>query len=187
MSYAPDPTVLDLILARLIPWFLLVVPDNREAARRAALRLLGTFQAETDDELCLAAEIISLRLGSLEALSRSAEQSLSVSATLRLRGNANALNRAAHKTQAALEQLRRQRLEAEDPPEPEVAEADTATEIPAAAPKPQQQPLSRQQRRAMERAAEKARRQQPEKLRREARRAALEAAKRLTEPLRQAA
>lgn len=162
------PLVLDLVLSRLVPWFLTATADP-QAARDAACSLLASYDVETEAEAHLAAEAICLSFGLLEALSRSVDPDLPLNAVLRLRGSANAMHRSAHKSQRALQTLRKQR---QTRPEPSAAKS-SADQV-QAAPGPQQaEPpkpvvLSRQQRRALQRSQEKARRQQAEQARRDA-------------------
>src|SRR5664279_1779308 len=93
--------------------------DNAAAARRAAKSMLDSYAARTNRELRLAALAIAFSFGALDALSRAANPGLPVNQVLRLRGNANALNRAAEQNENRLEkQLQRQ---AAAPPEPESA------------------------------------------------------------------
>jgi hypothetical protein len=157
----PFPNVtsvfLDTILMRLVPWFLTAAEGCIETARHAALSTLASYNVETDEEIRLAAEIASFGLSALTALSSSFDPDLSLNAILRLRGSANSLHRSAHQCQRTLDKLRKERLARADAPQPD----QTAT--PDEAPRPQSRPtipLSRQQRRAMERAVEKAKRSQ---------------------------
>jgi hypothetical protein len=148
---------LDTILMRLVPWFLTAAEGCVETARQAALSMLASYNVETEEEIRLAAEIASFGLSALTALSSSFDPDLSLNVVLRLRGSANALHRSAHQCQRTLDKLRKERLTRADAQQPE----QTAT--PDEAPSPQSRPtipLSRQQRRAMERAVEKAKRSQ---------------------------
>ncbi len=115
--------VLDHVLILLIPFFLKAAHGNQDAARSAALELLESYAANTEQELLLAAEIIALSFATLHNLGRTmAEPALSATAHLRLCANANALNRAAERN--------RQRLAARQGAEP--AAAPAATRLPAA-------------------------------------------------------
>jgi hypothetical protein len=78
-----------------------------------------------------------------------------VNQILRLRGNANSLHRAAHKSQETLDRL--QQADAEPPPEDAVEDLPISAKTPdlVAFTRPVQ--ISRQQRRAAERQAEKTR------------------------------
>ncbi|MFL5253707.1 MAG: hypothetical protein ACJ8AI_12570 [Rhodopila sp.] len=169
--------ILEKILAFLAPLFLDVAGDI-STAREAARVLLESYSPRTDRELRHAALVIAFSFAALDALSRSVNSELTVNQVLRLRGNANALNRAALQNEQALEALHA--LPPEVPleaPLEALPEADEPTEaatldLPASlepadlAKFARTQPvLSRQQRRALERQAEKARRRQQEQAR----------------------
>jgi hypothetical protein len=176
MHRAPTITavILDKILAFLAPLFLQAASGDANAAREAARALLAEHNPRTDRELRRAALIIAFDFGALDALSRSVADDLTLSQILRLRGNANALNRASLQNQKALDALQQQE------PEPPEAAADLPASLePAdlASFARAEAPVSRQQRRAAERQAEKARLRQEEKDRL-AQRAALLAARR---------
>jgi hypothetical protein len=154
--------ILDKILAFLAPLFLEASSGDTAAAREAARALLAEHNPRTDRELRRAALIIAFDFGALDALSRSVAAELTLSQVLRLRGNANALNRASLQNQKALDAL--QQLE----PEPSEAAADLPVSLePAdlASFARAEAPISRQQRRAAERQAEKARQRQQEQAR----------------------
>ncbi|PPQ37435.1 hypothetical protein [Rhodopila globiformis] len=162
MHRAPAITavILEKVLAFLAPLFLDVAGDAA-AAREAARAMLETYDPRTDRELRHAALAIAFSFGALDALSRSLNSELTANQVLRLRGNANALNRAALQNEQALEALR-EHPQAEEP-------AEAALDLPASlepadlAGFARTQPvLSRQQRRALERQAEKAQRRQQE-------------------------
>jgi hypothetical protein len=97
------PAVLDRILAFLAALFLPSTAGNLEAARDAAGALLASYEVRTDRQLRLAALAIAFSFGALDSLSRAAEPDLPVNQVLRLRGNANALNRAAQQNEAKLD------------------------------------------------------------------------------------
>nr|WP_294513719.1 hypothetical protein [uncultured Rhodopila sp.] len=174
-----DRAVLDTILALLASLFLGAAGDDAEAARRAAKAMLDSYGARTNRELRLAALAIAFSFGALDALSRAAGSDLAVNQVLRLRGNANALNRAAEQNEKRLDNQLRQPaaggLAPEPVPEPELP-ASTATddlvafvraswkaEKAEAAVHPA--PLSRQQQRFADRQAEKQQRRDQERAR----------------------
>jgi hypothetical protein len=181
------PVFLDTIVGRLMPWLLLAAGGVPDVARQAVRDLLASYNVDTDEELRLAAEITSFGFSALEALSQSVDPDLSLNVVLRLRGSANAAQRSARQCQRALDKLRKDRR---------TAAPDAQTRAPMSkaplmqAPQPGQPvpaspraeiPMSRQQRRAMERDLEKARGGQAEQDRRAAMRAARSGA---TEPSR---
>jgi hypothetical protein len=159
MSPFPNVTsvFLDTILIRLVPWFLTAAEGCVETARQAALSMLASYNVETEEEIRLAAEIASFGLSALTALSSSFDPDLSLHAILRLRGSANSLHRSAHQCQRTLDKLRKERHARSEAPLPE--QTTTQDEAPRAQSRPVIS-LSRQQRRAMERAVEKAKRTQ---------------------------
>jgi hypothetical protein len=98
------------VLARLTPHFLASANDDPSLARDTAAGLLGSYRAETEEELYLAAEIVSFSFQALEALSEAATPGLSLNQKLRLRGSAVSLSREAHKAHRRLDQRQRARL-----------------------------------------------------------------------------
>jgi hypothetical protein len=173
---AVTPVFLDKITTLLVPLFLTAAGGDAEAAGHAARCMIASYDVETEEEIHLAAEIASFGFGALDALSASMDAELSPRAVLRLRGSANAQHRSAHQCQRTLDRLRKERRMPSAQPakleQPE--EHDQAHPASPAAPASQGAPpitVSRQQRRAMERALEKAQRQQAEHVRREAMRA----------------
>ncbi len=170
-------TITDAVLAKLVaflaPLFVDAAGGDTAAARQTAASVLASYNARTDTELRFVALIVAFSFAALDALSRSADPTLTTNQVLRLRGNANALNRAAQQNQTRLEDLRRQA--AQETPEPS---AELPPESPADLPASTEpsdmlafarfQPpaeLSRQQRRAAERQAEKQRLSQQEEAR----------------------
>ncbi|WP_158924598.1 hypothetical protein [Acidisphaera sp. S103] len=181
--------VFEKIIAFLAPLFLIPGTSDIATARETAITTLASYGARTDRELRFAALSIAFGFGALEALSKAAAPDLPLNHALRLRGNANALNRAAQQNENRLEKLQRQ---------PEAAEteehAENAMLEALADPLPTSNqtadllafvraqvksmrptadltsapvvPLSRQQRRAAERRAEKMRQRQQEEAKR---------------------
>lgn len=118
--------ILDTILGHLANLFLFGAAYDSTTAHQAATQMLAAYHVETEEELALAAEIISFRLHTLEALSHATDPELSLNKILRLRGGAVSLSREAHKSQRKLDQLQRDRR-AGIKPQP----AATQTEAPA--------------------------------------------------------
>jgi hypothetical protein len=104
-----NQATLDTILSRLALLFLIGAAGDPATARQAAAEMLAAYNAETPEELSLAAEIISFSLHALEALSQAADADMSLNRTLRLRGSAVSLSRESHKCQRKLDQLQRAR------------------------------------------------------------------------------
>jgi hypothetical protein len=115
-TIAPD--VLDIILGHLASLFLCA--GDPAAARHAASQMLAAYKAETEQELHLAADIISFGLHALEALSQATAPDLSPNQVLRLRGSAVSLSRESHKAQRKLDQLQRARRAAPRQPAAEI-------------------------------------------------------------------
>ncbi len=161
MSHAPAITdvVFAKIVAFLAPLFLDTCCGDIEAARASAAAVLASYNARNDHELRLAALTLAFSLGALDALARAVNPELTDNQVLRLRGNANALNRAALLNQKALDELQSDRLAAPDEPMADLPASSATSDLVSFA-RTAPAPLSRQQRRAAERQAEKARKRQ---------------------------
>lgn len=96
--------LMDLIIAFLTPMFLGVAGGDIHFARMAAAETLNTYRCRNQIDLIAIAQIIACGLTALGSLSLSMADNLSLSMTLRLRGNAVALNRAAEQNRRALRQ-----------------------------------------------------------------------------------
>ncbi len=113
--------VLETILTHLAGLFLTGAAGDMTAAREAAAQTLSAYRPETEDELRLAANVISFSFQALEALSQAASPDMPLTRTLRLRGSAVSLSRESHKAQRRLDKLqtaRRAGIPAEAQPEP---------------------------------------------------------------------
>jgi hypothetical protein len=189
MSFFPTiaPAFLEEIVAHLLHLFIRGAGGDEAAARHAVLSTLAAYDPTDEQELRLAAEIISFGFAALEALANAMNPDLSVSAILRLRGNANAAHRSGHQCQRTLDKLRKDRrtasgLAAARSPAPELpadpadtAEATNAGHPMSTQPDPRSN-MSRQQRRELERKALKAQHKQTERARLDARMASRTAA-----------
>jgi hypothetical protein len=173
------PAILDKVLSLLVPLFLTDTDPDLLAARHAASRLLAAYNAETEEELRLAAEIISFGFGALDALAKSMAPGLTMSTVLRLRGSANAQHRSANQCQRTFDKVRKERRigaagasrQAREVAPEQPVSADPLMSGDDAQPTRQPIPVvsqSRQQRRAAERKAEKTHRKQLGLARREA-------------------
>jgi hypothetical protein len=111
MSFAATlpAALLNTILGRLALLFLSGAGGDLDAARDAATKMLAAYHPETEDELRLAAEIISFSLHALEALGQAADPDMSLNKILRLRSGAVSLSRESHKSQRKLDQLQKDR------------------------------------------------------------------------------
>jgi hypothetical protein len=137
---------------------------------------LAAYDPSDEQELRLAAEIISFGFAALEGLAKAMNPELPVNAILRLRGNANAAHRSGHQCQRTLDKLRKERrtaagLAVARSVAPEIT-ADPAEAInpghPVSTPPALRPDLSRQQRRELERKALKAQLKHAERARLEA-------------------
>jgi hypothetical protein len=102
-------TIMETVIGHIAVLFLSGAAGNPDAAREAARQMLAAYNAETPEELGLAAEIISMQFHALEALSHAAAPDLSLNRIIRLRGSAVSLSRESHKAQRKLDQLQRAR------------------------------------------------------------------------------
>jgi hypothetical protein len=97
--------VLETILTHLAALFLTGAGGDMIAAREAAAQMLSAYHPETEDELHLAANVISFSFQALEALSQAATPDMPLTRALRLRGSAVSLSRESHKAQRRLDKL----------------------------------------------------------------------------------
>jgi hypothetical protein len=124
--------VLDTIIGRLAILFLFTANGDVAAAHDAAAQMLAAYNPETEDELCLAAKIISFGFHALEALSQAAVPDLPLTKILRLRGCAVSLSWESHKAQRKLDQLQRDRR-AGIQPQPRAAKSADTVPTPSSA------------------------------------------------------
>jgi hypothetical protein len=100
---APPPSMLlSLIVALLAPMFLGVTAGDVALARLAAMQTIDDYRAQNNADLIAVAQIVACGLAALGSLSLSMDDEISLSMTLRLRGNAVALNRSAEQNRRAL-------------------------------------------------------------------------------------
>jgi hypothetical protein len=165
MSRFPSiaPAFLEEMVACLLHLFLRGAGGNEAAARHAVLSTLAAHDVANEDEMRLAAEIISFSFAALEALARSMDPGLPLKEVLCLRGNANAAHRSGHQCQRTLDKLRQERRRGAvaTPVQPDAETHNPAPATPLI--------LSRQQRRDLERKAAKAQRHQADRARLETR------------------
>jgi hypothetical protein len=100
--------IFEKILAFLAPLFLVAGTGDIGAAQQAAAAILASYSPRTDRELRFAALSIAFGFGALEVLSKASDPELALNQMLRLRGNANALNRSAQQNESRLEKLQKQ-------------------------------------------------------------------------------
>jgi hypothetical protein len=136
MSLTTFPAaVIETILARLAMIFLAGASGDNSAARQAAQQMLIAYNPQTEDELCLAANIISFNFQALEALGQAANPDQPITRVLRLRSGAVSLSREAEKARRSLSQLQKARQQAQqaEAPQPEPVMPQARHRIPAAA------------------------------------------------------
>jgi hypothetical protein len=118
----PSGILMNLIVALLAPMFLGVSAGDVGFARMAAIETVNAYRARNHSDLIAIAQIIAFGLAALGSLSLSIADDISLSMTLRLRGNANACNRSAEQNRRALIESHR-----DDPVQhPASAPVDTA-------------------------------------------------------------
>jgi hypothetical protein len=93
-TQTPD-ILLNVIVILLAPMFRGATGGDITLARIAAVETVNAYRASNDVHLIAIAQVIAYGLAALGSLSLSMADDISVSMTLRLRGNANALNRSA--------------------------------------------------------------------------------------------
>ena len=124
MSVADLPeALLKTILHQIAILLLDGAGGNMEAAWSAAASTLRAYDPQTEQELRLAARVLSFSLQACEALAQAADPAMPLTRILRLRTGAVSLSREAEKAERRLEQLRAAPLHsiAKDPeplPEP---------------------------------------------------------------------
>ena len=120
----PSDVLMNLIVAFLAPMFLGAGGGDIGFARTAAIETVNAYQARNHADLVAIAQVIAFGLAVLGSLSLSMADDLSLSMILRLRGNANALDRSAERSRRALRESR-----AHNAP-PNTAEPDRQPEAP---------------------------------------------------------
>jgi hypothetical protein len=98
----PVDILMSFIVAFLAPMFLSASGGDIGFARMAAIETITAYRARSPADLIAIAQLIGCGLAALGSLSLSMADNLSLSMTLRLRGNAVSLNRAAEQNRRAL-------------------------------------------------------------------------------------
>lgn len=103
-SGSPSSVIVERIVRVLSRFLLDGASGDAAQARLAATELLQSYGARTGADLLLAAQIIAFGFAALDNLGQSfADPDLTLAKIMRLRGNANALNRAAQQCRRALD------------------------------------------------------------------------------------
>jgi hypothetical protein len=100
----PSDILMHLIVTFLMPMFISATGGDIYFARMAALETVNAYRIRSQADLIAIAQIIAFGLAALGSLSLSMADDLSLSMMLRLRGNANALNRSAEQNRRAIRQ-----------------------------------------------------------------------------------
>ena len=120
----PADALISLIVTLLAPMFLCVSGGDIGFARAAALETLNDYRARDHADLIAIGQIIAFGLATIGSLSLSMADDISLSMTLRLRGNANALNRAAEQNRRVLRETNTRT----DQPAPEINPGEAISE-----------------------------------------------------------
>ena len=102
---SPD-ILLNLVVIFLAPIFLSASNGDISLARLAAIETVKSYRAHSHADLLAVAQIVAFGFATLGSLCLSMADDLSLTAVLRLRGNANALSRSAEAHRRRLEQSR---------------------------------------------------------------------------------
>jgi len=130
----PSDFLLNLIVSILAPIFLGVTGGDVNLARMAAIQAVNTYRVRHCADLIAVALIIAYGLAALNSLSLSFGEEVSLSMVLRLRNNANALNRSAEQNRRAMRShVEPAVTEMMAPPEPP-ALPETPGDVPEAEP-----------------------------------------------------
>jgi hypothetical protein len=119
---SPDTNLVNLILALLTPMFLWSTAGEIRLAHVAAAQTLNEYRVANRLSLFTVAKIIAFDIATLSSLSLSMYEDVSMLLALRLRGNANSLDRSGERNRRLLEQQSRT-SETEDEVEAAIAEA----------------------------------------------------------------
>jgi hypothetical protein len=105
-NFHPSEFLMALIVTLLAPMFLGVTAGDIALARVAARETINAYQARSHADLIAIAQIIAYGLAALGSLSLSMDDGISLAMALRLRGNANALDRSAERNRRAIRENR---------------------------------------------------------------------------------
>jgi hypothetical protein len=102
----PTDILLNVLVTLLAPMFLAAAEGDLVFARIAALETITEYRAHSQASLLRVAKIIAFGIATLGSLSLSMQDDLPIPLVLRLRGNANALDRSAERNERALRATR---------------------------------------------------------------------------------
>jgi hypothetical protein len=115
----PTDFLCNLLVTLLAPMFFAVTEGDLGKARIAAFETIVSYRAETHASLFCVAKIIAFGLATLGSLSLSMDDDLPIALILKLRSNANALDRSSDRNERALQGAR-----AAPAPVPQQAQAE---------------------------------------------------------------
>ena len=119
---APENLLLILIVNLLAPMLVAAAMGDITLARAAAIETVNSDRARSQTDLLASAQVVAFGLAALDSLSRSMGDEISITMALRLRGNANACNRASEQNRRALAKAQAEiDLPETDLPAPEAA------------------------------------------------------------------
>jgi hypothetical protein len=98
----PAEALVTLLVTLMTPMFLSAAGGDLAFARLAAVETLDSFRADTHADLITVAKIIAFGLATLSSLCLSMADDMPVTQILRLRSNANTLDRSEHRNRLAL-------------------------------------------------------------------------------------
>jgi hypothetical protein len=101
---SPDANLANLIVALLTPMFLWSTAGDIPLAHAAAAQTINAYGVKHRLGLITVAKIIAFDIATLSSLSQSMYEDVSMLLALRLRGNANSLDRSAERNRRLLEQ-----------------------------------------------------------------------------------
>jgi hypothetical protein len=116
-------SLVNLVLALLTPMFLWSTAGDIRLAQIAAAETLNDYCVTNRLSLLAVAKIIAFDIATLSSLSLSMGEDVSILLALRLRGNANSLDRSGERNRRALEAAR-QSVSADEPIEAAIAQAE---------------------------------------------------------------
>jgi hypothetical protein len=102
----PVDVLINALVTLLAPMFIAGAEGNMRLARAAALETITSYSVQNHASLMAVAKIIAFGLCTLGSLSLSMLDDVSIPLILRLRGNANALDRSCERSERALQEAR---------------------------------------------------------------------------------
>jgi hypothetical protein len=102
----PADVLINVLVSLLAPMFIAGADGDLRLARAAALETIISYRAQNHASLMAVARIIAFGLATLGSLSLSMLDDISIPLVLRLRGNANALDRSCERSERALREAR---------------------------------------------------------------------------------